>query len=170
MSDGFQYAISKIGKIFSWAALSATVGVILQMIQNAGRVGEIISALLGTAWSILTFFAVPILIYEERSVIDTVKESGRIMKEKWGESLAGSFSFGIINFLGILTAVGIFILFSQFAPIIGIITGGVLVLLTFTITSAANTVFKAAVYNHVNDRPTGYFEGEALDDLFMPKR
>lgn len=171
MRDGLEYAASKTGKIFGWAALSATVGMILQMIQNAGKVGEFISALLGTAWTILTFFAVPILIYEERSVLDTVKESGRIIKDKWGESLGGSFSFGLIHFVGMLLAVGIVMAFNAIAvPFVGLIIGGIAALLTFTITSAASTVFKAAIYNHVNDRPTGYFESEALDNIFMPKR
>jgi len=173
MSDGLQFAVSKIGKIFSWAILSATIGMVLQMIQNSGRIGEFISSLLGSAWSILTFFAVPILIYEEKNVFETVKESGRIIKERWGESLAGSFSFGIIQFLGFLVAIGIFFLFSFISPeygtIVGMVVGGILVLLTFTITSAADVVFKSAIYNHVNDRPAGRFDSQSLDSIFTHK-
>ena len=169
LGDGISFAATKVGKIFAWSVVSATVGVILQAIQNSGKVGEIIGALIGTGWSILTFFVTPILIYEEKDVFATIKESGRIMKEKWGESLSATVSFGLFHFLGILAAGLVGFGLFQIHPGLGIIVAVLLFLTISTIIATAKTVFVAAVYNHVSGRPTGEFDGETLDSVFMHK-
>ncbi|MDO8972201.1 MAG: DUF6159 family protein, partial [Saprospiraceae bacterium] len=170
VSDGIAFAWSRIGRIIAWAALSATVGTLLKAMQENGKIGQIVASLIGAAWSILTFFVVPILVYEDRGVIDTVKESGRLIKQKWGESLSATVSFGLFNFLGILACIAIgFVLATYVHLILGITVGVLLILLVGTITSAAQTVFVAAVYNHVTGKPTGHFDGPALDSIFIQK-
>jgi hypothetical protein len=124
---------------------------------------------MGGAWSILTFFVVPIVIYENKNVIDSVKESTAIMREKWGESLAGSVSFGIFQVLGIIVTLGIFILLVQVNIILGLAAAMMFLLLTFTVVSAARTIFVAAVYNYVKGQPTGNFGEDTLDSVFFSK-
>jgi len=171
VSDGVAFAWSRVGKILAWSALSATVGTLLQALQETGKIGQIVSSIIGVAWSILTFFVVPILVYEDRGVVDSVKESGRLMKQKWGESLSATVSFGFFNFLGIMACFGIgFVLGIYVNVVLGIVVGLILIMLVSTITSAAQSVFVAAVYNHVIGKPTGHFEGRALDSVFMPKQ
>lgn len=169
INDGLAFAWSKIDKILSWSVLSATIGLLLNILQQQGKIGEIIAGLLGLAWSILTFFVVPILIYEDMGVIDSVKASGKIIKEKWGESLAGNFSLGLMYLLGLMFAVLIGFGFATIHPIVGGVVVVLLILLLATILSAAKTVFVAAVYNHVNGMPTGSFDDNVLDDIFMHK-
>lgn len=169
LAEGIGFANSRLGKIFGWAVLSATVGTLLQVLHNTGKIGEFVSSLIGMAWSILTFFAVPVLIFEDKGVIDTVKESGRLIKQKWGESLAANVSFGIFHFLGILAAIGIGILLSTIDPILGIAVGVLIVLVVSTVISTAQTIFVAAVYNHVTGAPTGSFDGRTLDSVFITK-
>ncbi len=169
LSDGLSFANSRIGKIFGWSVLSATVGTLLQVLQQTGKIGQFVSSLFGAAWSILTFFAVPVLIFEDKSVFDTVRASGRMMREKWGESLAATVSFGIFHFLGIILAIGLGILLAAVHPALGIVVGILTVLLVSTIASTAQTVFVAAVYNHVTGSPTGNFDGETLDSVFISK-
>ncbi len=169
LGEGISFANSRLGKIFGWAVLSATVGTLLQLLHNTGKIGEFVSSLIGIAWSVLTFFVVPVLIFEDKGVIDTVKESGRLMKQKWGESLAANVSFGVFHFLGIIVAIGIGILLSAVNPILGIAVGILTVLLVSTVIATAQTVFVAAVYNHVTGAPTGNFDGETLDSVFIMK-
>jgi hypothetical protein len=169
LGDGFQFALSRIGKILSWAIVSATVGTILQIISESGKIGQFISSLIGAAWSILTFFVVPVLIYEDKSVFDSIKSSTNMMKEKWGESLAGNVSFSLIMILGLVVAVGTGFLFGYLHPIVGVTVGAILAILVFTIISAAKTVFVAAVYNHVKGLPIGDFDSDILDSSFMQR-
>ena len=66
LGDGFRAAASRLPQIFAWALVSATVGLLLKIVENANeKIGEIISALLGTAWTVLTFFVVPVLVVEK---------------------------------------------------------------------------------------------------------
>ena len=168
--DGLAFANSRINKILGWSVLSATVGTLLQLLQETGKIGQFVASLVGIAWSILTFFAVPVLIFEDKSVIDTVKESGRLIKQKWGESLAANVSFGIFNLLGLIAAIGIGILLSSISVVLGILTGILLFLLVSTLIATAQTVFVAAMYHHVTGMPTGDFDDRTLDGMFIQKK
>lgn len=169
LGEGLSFANSRIGKIFGWAVLSATVGTLLQLLHNTGKIGQFVSSLFGAAWSILTFFVVPVLIFEDKGVVDSVKESWRLMKEKWGESLAANVSFGVFHFLGIILAIIIGMLLTSLHPILGIIVGILIVLLVSTIIATAQTIFVAAAYNRVVGKPIGNFDGPTLDSVFIPK-
>ena len=67
-------ASRRLGAILAWALVAATVGVILRTIQQrVGFIGRILVALLGAAWSLATFFIVPVLVLEEHSMTDSFK-------------------------------------------------------------------------------------------------
>ena len=170
--EGINYATTRVGSILSWAILAATVGMILKAIQeNSGTFGQIISGIIGMVWGIATFFVVPIIAYEDVNPIEAVKRSGQIMKDKWGESIGANFSFGLFSFLGtILVALPAgFLIGAIIHPVAGVVTGVMMFILIQMSVSAANMVFLAAAYQHVNDEPTGYFESDILDDVFVRK-
>ena len=169
VGDGLSFAFSRINKILAWSVLSATVGTLLQLLQNLGKIGEFVAALLGIAWSVMTFFVVPILVYEDMGVFETVKRSGRLMKEKWGESIAANVSFGLFHLLGLAVAFLLFYLLSSVNIIVAIVAGVAVVLLVSTVITAARTIFIAAVYNHVTGKPAGNFDGDMLDSIFIKK-
>jgi hypothetical protein len=169
VSDGLNFAASRVGKIFSWALVAASVGTILQAIQRSGKIGSWISSLLGLGWSILTFFVVPVLIFENRGVFDTIQQSGRMMREKWGESITSTVSFGLFYFIGVLVSITVFFLLLPVSAGLGLLLSLTIFLLVGTISSAAQTVFIAAVYNHLVGAPTGNFDAETLDGVFMEK-
>ena len=81
--DSIRFAFTRLGLIFQWSALSATVGLLLRILDNLasrlGRGGEIVAriliGLLGMTWSIITIFVVPVLVYEGLGPIDAVKKS-----------------------------------------------------------------------------------------------
>src|SRR5690606_34767964 len=65
LGDGFAAATSRLPQIAGWAAVAATVGVILRIIESRSeRAGEIVAGLMGMAWSIVTYFVVPIIVVE----------------------------------------------------------------------------------------------------------
>src|SRR5262249_51954169 len=91
IADGLSASVSRLPQIHAWALVSATVGVLLKAIENANeRVGEFVSALLGLAWSVLTFFVVPVLVVEKADPVTAVKRSMSILRKTWGESLVGN--------------------------------------------------------------------------------
>jgi len=172
VGEGIRFALSRISTIFSWALLAATVGMILKTIQErAGAIGGLITGLIGMVWGIATFFVVPVIAFENVTPIQAVKRSASIIKEKWGESLGANFSFGLFSILGLILVVlpmG-FIFGAALHPVAGIVIGIILFLLIQTVVSAASMIFLTAAYEHVNDQPNNYFDGDLLDDMFVGK-
>ena len=96
--------------ILAWALVSATVGIILQILrERAGFIGQIAASLVGGAWGLVTFFVVPILVLEDKGVVDAIKDSTSLIRKTWGETIIGSGSImlvfiiiGVIGFVGVL--------------------------------------------------------------------
>jgi len=168
---GLQFSLSRISVIFSWAVFAATVGTVLRALQdNLGTVGKIITGLIGIVWSVTTFFVVPVIAYEKLGPIDAFKRSAEMMKAKWGESLGATFSFGIIQFIGII-AIGLFcgILAMLIHPLVGIILFVLGVFAILVVMSAAKTIFISAVYHNINGDPVKHFNQQLADNLFVQK-
>ncbi len=169
LSEGMEFATSKLDKILVWTSIAATVGLVLKTLQSNDKIGQIVAAIIGTAWSILTFFVVPVLLYENKDVFGSIKQSGQIMRKKWGESLGANFGFGFITFLVGAAIVLFSIMLAQVNIVLAIVVGILLFLLLSVVMSAAETVFLAAIYQRVNERPTGTFNENILDDAFIVK-
>jgi Family of unknown function (DUF6159) len=105
ISGAFREAFNRIHLIAAWAFLAATVGIILRVIgERSGKLGKIITSILGSAWSILTFLVVPVLVMEDKGPIEAFKSSASLLKKTWGERIIGNFSFGLIFLLLTLPA------------------------------------------------------------------
>lgn len=153
VSDGLRIAWQNVGRIFLWAVFAATVAMILRAIQQRlGIVGRILLGLVGVAWSLATYFVVPVLVYEKLGPWAAVKRSAHLFKATWGETLVGGFSMGAIFVL--LGLAGIL------APILGFVLGGVVGLLAGIVVlvvywvalglvaSAASSILIAALYRY----------------------
>ena len=170
-TEAMRYSRSRSGNILSWSILAATVGIVLKMMEDKlGALGRFISNLMGAAWSILSFFVLPVLTYEEVSAVEALKRSGSIMKRKWGEAIGAQFGFGIFVLLGYFLFVlplGITLMFVH--PLFGIATGLMAAFTVHIIVSAAKNIFIAAVYQHLHEEPFGPFDEDKLDDAFGQK-
>ena len=100
LSYGVSFAFKRLPQIVGWALVSATISVILRVIENSHKkAGRWIAGLLGMAWSLLTFLVIPVLVVEKKGPIEAFKESSRLLKKTWGEQLIGSFGFGLVFFV-----------------------------------------------------------------------
>jgi len=169
---GLQFSMSRVGAIFSWAVFAAVVGTILKAIQeNSGIVGKIITGIIGIVWNIATFFVVPVIAYENLGPLQAFKRSSQMMKEKWGESLAATFSLGLIQFI-LMIGVGVLLFMVGYIihPLAGIILAITGAFLVVAIISATQTIFVSAVYHNITNDPTTHFSQQMIDDLFQEKR
>jgi len=171
INAGLRFSLSRIGTIFSWAVFAATVGTILRIIQEeSGLIGKIITGIIGIVWNIATFFVVPVIAYEGLGPIAAFKRSSQLMKQKWGESLGATFSFGLIQFLAmIVLIIPLFFIGNMIHPIGGIALAVMGVFIIATIFSAAQTIFVSAVYHNINDEPVKHFNQQMIDGLFQKK-
>jgi hypothetical protein len=160
-SGGFREAMKRIHLIAGWALVSATVGLILRIIEDRSeKLGRFVAGILGFAWTLMTFLVVP-----NKGPIDALKESTRLLKKTWGEQLVGNFSFGLLFFLlGIpglaLIAFGFYVGVNQNAAVAAacITLGIVYFILLSLVQSALQAIFQAALYMHTQgvDGPQGF--------------
>jgi hypothetical protein len=171
INAGLSYAVSRIGAIFLWSMFAGLIGAILRIIQEeSGLIGKIITGSIGMVWSIATFFVVPVIAYENLGPIGAVKRSAQLMKQKWGESLGATFSFGLIQFIAILILiVPCFFIASMVNPFLGVGLGLLGAFIIAAVFSAANTIFVSAVYHNVTEEPVKNFDQKMIDSLFQKK-
>lgn len=169
--EGLRFSLSRTGVIFSWAVFAATVGLILRIIQeNVGAPGKFITGLIGMVWSIATFFVVPVISYENAGPLEAFKRSSQLMKDKWGESLAATFSLGLIQFFAILlVAVPFLIIGLYFNIYLGIFLGALCAFLVMAVMSAARSIFISAVYLDIQGDPVKHYNQQLADNLFVHK-
>jgi hypothetical protein len=166
---GLLFSFSRIGAILSWALFAATVGTILKAIQeNFGFLGKILGGLLGIVWTVTTFFVVPIIAYENVGPLAAYKRSAQMMKQKWGESIAASFSFGALQVVAFFVIViPMLVLATVIDPMIPGIIAVVALLLIVAVVNACQSIFISAVYHNQEELPSGYFGGDVLEHLFV---
>jgi hypothetical protein len=172
VSSSLGAAWKRIGAILLWAVVAATVGMILRTVQERlGFVGKIIAGFAGVAWSLATFFMVPVLVLEEHSVHESFTRSVATFRKTWGESMVGNLSIGAAAIVGWVTLVAI-------AGLIAWAGAGWLALATFfagavllvMLTSALQGVYLASLYRYSVDGsvPTG-FDRDTFQYAFLPK-
>ncbi len=174
LADGFSAAGRRLPQILGWSLVSATVGVLLKVIEDRSeKVGQIVAGLLGMAWGIMTYFVVPVLVVEKVGPIEAVKRSCSIMKKAWGESLVANFGAGLLVFLMFLAALIPAILGALIggpALIAGILVTVVLMLLVSLISSALNTIIVTALYQYAAyEKAPDAFDVDLLNGAFARK-
>jgi hypothetical protein len=153
LGDGLSAAANRLPQIAAWALVSATVGVLLKAIENVHeKAGAFISAILGTAWTVITFFVVPVLVVENVGPIDAIKRSLAILKKTWGESLIGNLGLGLFTFLLVLPGVAMIAIAGwlfTLSPALGgvaMVVAIVYLILWGAASSALNGIFVSALY------------------------
>lgn len=171
VSKGLRFSMSRLGVIFTWSLFAATIGFALKLLQeNVGWLGKIITGIIGIVWSIATFFVVPIIAYENLNPVQAVKRSTDLMKEKWGESLGSTFSFGLLRLVAfIVICIPLFFLGQLFNPIVGVGLALLGLFLVMSVSSAAQTIFVSAVYHNMNGDPVKNFDEQFAENLFRSK-
>ena len=179
VKDGLEIAFSRLGTILEYAAIAATVGMILRMLEEkAGFLGRIVIGLIGLSWTLATYLTVPVLVTKDVSALDAVKESASVFKKTWGEQMAANVGFGLVTFLLIvamgLVAVPLMIVSASVSPALVIFLALSLVagvLLLSVLTTALNGIYSAALYRYATTGDPGqHFDAGAMAQAFRPRR
>jgi hypothetical protein len=173
-------AQSRIGAIFGYAVISATVGVLLRMLaERLGFLGRIIEAGIGLAWTVTTFLVVPVLAAEGVGPVDAIKKSAALLKKTWGENLIGNAGISLVLALIAFAVIAVgggggFALFNSGMTALAIplfAVAFILFLVIMLIGAALTAVYSAAVYRYaVAGQPPEGFDQDLIAGAFKHKK
>lgn len=179
VGDGLRIASSKIGPILGYAAIAATVGMILRAIQErAGFLGKWVAGLLGVAWTVATFLVVPVLVTRDVGPVDALKESASLLRKTWGENLIGNgglgLVFGLVYVLLALVGFGVVMAVASLGS--AALTGALVALLVVAyivltlVHAALSGIYSAALYRYASEgQGSASFSPDVLSNAFRIK-
>jgi len=158
IGDGMRAAFARIHTILLWSLFSATVGQCLQWLQSrAGFIGRIIIGFTGFGWSMATYLMVPVLVMEDKGVMDSVRRSAALLRQTWGEQLISGLAFGWLALLFSVPGIVIGAAGMNGYPVL--IVPAVLWFATmFAAFTAAREIFTVVLYRYATtgQTPNGY--------------
>ena len=178
--ESIKFALGKIHGIFIWSLISATVGLLLRILDKVcekaqesdnlvtsilGFIGSIIVSMFGVGWGLITAFVIPLMVYQDIGPIDAIKRSGAIFKKTWGESLIRDLGVGLIG--SVITILGSAIFAGLGFLVAGMgkiaittvtISGIIYITLCVTIFSLLGIIFNTALFVYADKgvMPQGY--------------
>jgi len=160
VKSGLKVAWRKVGVIFFYAMIAATVGTILQYIGERGGIfGRLFSGLSGMLWTLASFLAVPVLVSRNVGPIDALTESLSLLRRTWGENIMVNAGMGIVFTLiyvvvGMLMALLLFMAASAGGAAAAITIGSIF-LVVFVLLALVHAtlqgIFSAALYHYAID-------------------
>ncbi|MDH7454593.1 DUF6159 family protein [Luteimonas composti] len=180
LADGFRAARARLPAILGYAAIAATVGVLLQSLKRKDNnfVVRLVGSGLGAAWTLATFLVVPVLVTRDVGPIDALKQSATLLKRTWGENAVGQVgigaAFGLITFALVLVGAGAALLAAQVSVALAIMVGALfllVVLLAGVYQAALSGIYSAALYRYaVSHETPPAFRDAGLEQAFLPGR
>lgn len=176
LRGGVAKAWERKGKIAQWALLAATFGVILKMVESRlGIVGRLVIRLIGAAWTLASYFVVPVLVFEDLGPVDALKRSARVFRGTWGEDVISGISVTLIFVLLVVAGVGGWFAMIAAAGVRAVTIGAVLLFLYCLALTVANSTLEgiliAALYQYATTGtvPPG-FAPENFSMAWEPKK
>lgn len=185
IGSGLRGANQRLGKILLWSLFAATVSLLIHLLERAMRqrgqlVGRIVFSIVGTAWALATYFAIPVLLFENEGVFGSLRRSGHLFKQRWGESLIGNYGigavFGLLGFLVVLATLGLVYFLIGSGSFIGvpfalaILFAGALVFALITVVGQAlGSVYKVALYRYAREGAVpATFQPQIIQGAYRP--
>jgi len=179
VADGLAVSRANFSQICGWAALSTAISVLMGVLENQGGIaGNIAARLVGMAWSLVTFLAVPVIAIEGTGPLETLKRSASIFRQRWGQQITGNIAIGAAVFLiGVLPAAVLIVagvaLWSSasFLGAVLVVIGALILAIAMLVSRALSGVFGVALYRYALDgQVVGGFTSEELESAVKVKK
>ncbi|TWG86599.1 hypothetical protein L599_007100000060 [Luteimonas sp. J16] len=178
LADGLRAARARLPSILGYAAIAATVGVLLQGLKNRDNfLVRIMAGALGAAWTLATFLVVPVLVSRDVGPIDALKQSVALLKRTWGENAVGQVgigaAFAVVSIGMLVLGLALMGLAAQVSVALGVavlVLFVVALLLVGVYQAALSGIYSAVLYRYaVSHETPDAFRGADLEHAFLPK-
>jgi len=170
IGTGLRAASRNIAPLLVWAVVSAVVGVLIRMLEeNDTPLAEITAAVFSVAWSVTTFFVVPVVVFEDVGTVEMFSRSKDTVRDTWGESMGAVGGISVVTivlgFVGAVPGILVLWLLPESVGLLGLLALIVSVLLALLIGQTLTGIAKTALYLYATEDETpSYFEGIDFGD------
>ncbi len=167
-AEGWACARRNWKRLVVWGILAATVGLVIQLIASRARgiVGLLLVFGAEVSWAVVTYFIVPVLIFEKEPVWRSLSRSARLYVGNFGKTLLSNLALGLLLGLGAFAGFVLLILGSVLAlggslalGIALLLVGAGLIVFFGILYLAASGVLRAALYRYAT---TGKIDPDLL--------
>ncbi len=160
--------------LLAWSVVAAVVGVLIRAIESQDNlVAQLLAGVFAVAWSVMTYFVVPVIVFRDPSVTEMFAESARTFKDTWGESIGAMGTIDVVTVLLVLGGVVLggltFVVTAGLGTVgllVALLVGGSAVVLALLVGKALTGVAKTALYLYATEAAAPeYFEDLDFDDL-----
>jgi hypothetical protein len=178
VADGLAVARSRFSQICGWAAISTTISVLMGVLENQGGIGgQIAARVVGMAWSLVTFLAVPVIAIEGTGPVETLKRSASMFRQRWGQQITGNVAIGGIVFLAGLLPAAILVVAgialwssSSFLGALLVVIGALILAVAMLVSRALSGIFGVALYRYaLEGQAVGGFTQDELESAVKRK-
>jgi Family of unknown function (DUF6159) len=175
-ADGWRIARANLGRLTVWSLFSATVGLLIQLLSARvqGIGGLIVRVAAGVTWSVVTYFMVPVLIYERQPTWASLERSAKLFVGTFGRTLVSNLVLGLLIGAGIVAALvlGLFGIFSfvsgsVYVGLVLIVSALGVAIFVALIGATAEGILRAALYRYAT---TGKIDPDLLPSGYQPLR
>lgn len=177
VGEGIAVACRRLPQVLAWAAVAFVVGLVLRVLDGLSDeapfplsiLANITVAILGMAWTAVTFLVIPVVALEGVGPREAIGRSKSLVLAKWGEGLAGHVGIGLV--VTLLTAIPgiLLVVLAVWTGMVAIgVVGGVLIIGGAIVGSTLQQVFAVVLYRYAVDgtAPVG-FDGHDVEDAFV---
>lgn len=152
-----------------WSLIAAIIGTFIRMIESEDNlVAQIIAGIFAVAWSVMTYFVVPVIVFRNPSPRKMLSESASTFKDTWGESLGAMGTIDVFSFLLALLGLGLgaltFVVTAGTGAIqlpATVLVGGTAFIFGLLIGKALSGIAKTALYVYATESTAPEF----FDDM-----
>jgi hypothetical protein len=179
VGDGLAVARSRFSQICGWAAINTAISLVMGVLENQGGIGgQIAARLVGMAWALVSFVAVPVIAIEGTGAVATLKRSASIFRERWGQQITGNIAIGgAIALIGILPSIVLIVTglsiwsSTAFLGALLVIVGALMLAVALLISKALSGIFGVALYRYATEgQAVGGFSAEELESAVKVKK
>jgi hypothetical protein len=177
-TEAFERARSRLWAVASWAFVATLVGVVLRSLEQlpgGGVAGRLVEWVGDIAWSLASFFVVPVLALEEVGVGTALRRSASTIRRTWGESVTGAALIGFGSGFVVLAFTGVGaagVIMGHAGYVAGYVLTALAVVAVAALIAAQSAlilVFRLAVYRYATgEGGTGPFTTADLEAAFKP--
>lgn len=157
LSYGLSHAGKRLTPILAWTLISATVGLILNVVSRASWAGKLAIWVSGFAWGMATYLVVPVLIVEDRGAFGSFQRSAQLVRKTWGDQLVAEIRFGWRNVVLFIPCLVLGAMGANGYPIL-LPVAAVYFVIGAAVLSAAKEIFEVALYRYaaLGEIPAGW--------------